>query len=713
MKRWWFVWLSVVLVACGGGDTPTLPTVANSDDIALTLGIPPQRAFEATQTARISSTTPPIATQTPTPNISPTASLTPTETLTPSVSPNPIQLTETALYERQTSIAATTNAPSPTATASDTPTRTDTPSPTATFTPSTTPTPSPELPTNPPPNSIIFSSDRAGTYDLWTMDINGEPVRQIVYDPDSNAYVAACHPQGTALIFDSDRGGDRELYLTDYLGIPPRQLTDTEGENFNPVWSPLGNLVAFVSTRSGDAEIWVMDSNGGNLRRITVSLGDDILPSWSPDGNVLFYSSNRSGNFDIYQFNFETAVESQVTLTRDVDELYPVLSTDFQTIAYVAETVFGDPSTGAVFLWRQGQASARPAITAGGRVEMPTWVTSDQLLVSADIGRVQVLLVNLATDFPTLLTTVGNNNRWPRYCYIPPDIYGNLLGPIPTATLTPSITPTPTSPFQAVQEPPETWLISRETWTGDEMAFIAPEGLPPVRGFLTDNLLHITWDDEQGRHMVSIALEAYQGELSSTLIGYTLNDFPGPTENVIGLDELFLRQILFNSVPEGAYYFDAVEITDVNITLLFRVPVQTPAPQPGEYQVLEGNAPNNWLISTETWTATELALLANASTLIDDVGVSIIGTQVRYQWADNDGVHDLIVAFMSANGDLVVNPLAYTINEDVASDAVIQDVVFTIREGLLKNSISAGQFFLSRVAMTNQTLEFVFLVPPR
>lgn len=719
MKKWWLSVMVVVVVACSSGEPPTLPTVANPDDVAGTLGIPPRVAFEATQTARVISPTPTVATLTPTPNISPTASNTPTETLTPSISPNPIQLTETALFGRQTSIAATTNAPSatPTAsntpTASDTPTPSDTPLPSPTSTPTITPTPLPEVPANPPKNSVIFSSDRSGSNDLWAMDINGEPVRQIVYAPESNEYVAACHPDGSALIFDSDRGGDRELYVTDYQGTTPRQLTDTEGENFNPVWSPTGALVAFVSTRSGDADVWVMDGNGNNVRRISVALGDDILPSWSPDGNVLFYSSNRNGNFDIYQFNLEAAVESQVTATSDVDELYPVLSTDFETIAYVTETIAGNPATGAIFLWEQGAASARPAVTSGGRVEMPEWVNRSELLVSADVGWVQILFVNIETEFSTVLTNIGTSNRWPRYCYIPRDVYVALPGPIPTATFTPTITPTATSPFQPVQEPPETWLISRETWTGDEMAFIAPQGLPPVRGFLTDNLLHITWDDDQGRHVVSMALEAYQGELSSTLIGYTLNDLPGPVDNVIGLDERFLQKILFNSVPEGTYYFDAVEITDVNITLSFRIPVQAPEPAPGQYQVIEGPAPNNWLISTETWTATELALVANATDVIEDVGVSIAGTQARYQWEQDGLVYDLTVTFATNNGDLSVIPVSYTINGIAALDSDTEAVTYAIREGLLKNSIAPGQFFLSRVTNANQTLEFVFLVPPR
>jgi Tol biopolymer transport system component len=703
----------LVLAACAGEQKP-LPTLADPAEVAATLGIPPQEVIDATATARAPGRPATVITLAPTPDISLTPSFTATESPTPSITPNPIQLTETAVFRRRTEVAATLNAPSP---ATITPLPSDTATPTVTLTPSITPTPAPAIPDNPQPNAVIFTSNRDGTDDLWAMLLDGEPARSLLRRAGSDEYMGACDPQGEALMFDSNMGGDREIYITDYRGTAPRPLTDTPGENFNPVWSPRGDTVAFVSTRAGNSDIWLMDSGGGNVRQITLSIADDIFPNWSADGNVLLYSSNRDGNFDIFQFNVETFMESQITFTPDVDELYPVLSPDFAQIAYVAETTRGNPATGAVFVLDQA-SNARPVVSAAGRVEMPFWVSPTRLLVSADLnGGIQILVVDLVSARSVTLTELGSENRWPRYCFVEPSMFSQLPTPVATiqlATDIPFTTPIPTrlpGPYEAVSAPAEDWAISRETWTGDEFAFISPEGLPATTGFLVDNLLNLTWQDNAGRHVVTLALEAVNGEFTSTLIGYTVNDLPGPVREIEGLDEAVRLQILKNSLRPGLYYMDSVEFTNVNITLNFRVPIQAPQAPPGQYTVAEDSTPFGWLISTERWSATELALLAAAADF--EASVSFVGGQIQYIWTSDEGEHILTMRVESQEFDLALTPVSYTVDGDAAEVDSLAALLYYLREGILLNSIPPGEFLLSQAAFNEGALELIFLVPPQ
>jgi hypothetical protein len=694
--------LTGILAACDSqADVDVLPTLANPAEVAATLGIPPQQIIDATLTALA-----PTVTDTPTPPtiVTETPTITPTGTNTPTITPNPIELTTTAVYAQQTNIAATASAP-----------------PTATITPtaSDTHTPTPELPENPTPNFIVFTSNRLGSDDIWVMEEFDIRAKPLIAAPESDEYVLACDPQGLSYIFDSNQGGDRELYLGEYATGEIRALTDTEGENYHPVWSPLGDRIAFVSTQNGDADVLVIDAGGGNAERLTIAGSDEIFPSWDVLGTTVYYSSNRDGNFDIFAYDLLTETEIRITDTPEVDELYPVPSPDFVTLAYVAETSPGNPDSGAVYLLNLTTRETRPVVTAAGRVEMPFWIGPDQLLVSADLTeQIAILRVDLAAIQPTVLTAYSEN-RWPRMCYIAPDVFDALATPPPL----PTATPTPTqqaggstgedSAYVPAATPEESWIISSETWIADEFAFVVPTTLTtePISGFLIDNLLNLAWEDEQGEHVLTIALEAIRGALEATLVGYTINDLPGPAADVQGFDTLVRDRILRNSIRSGPYHLAEVGITDVNITFTYRVPPQVPGELPGQYTVGPATPPDGWLISAERWTPQELSLIASTPELT--IGVDFVEGRLRYSWLERGENYVLIARIEVVNQELRLTPVTYTVDGEEGDVADIQDLLFRLREGLLLNSIPPGEYVGVRVAFSDLNMELTFLIPPQ
>lgn len=704
-------------------DEPVLvPTRVNQAEIAATWGVPPEEVIAQTQTARAPTATDTATPLTPTATV-PTATASDTASLTfsPTATINPIQGTETRVFEL-TLIAQTATAPS------YTPTITDTPS----ITPSITPTASntlsfvPEVPDNPAPNVVLFTSNRGQSNDIWLMTINGEPSRPLVNAPNSDENMVACDPRGEILIFETDRDGERRLYRSDYDGTSLSQLSDDGEEAYQPIWSPTGEYLAFVSDRLGDANIWILNRNGDNLRQISIDPGRDMHPSWSADGNVLFYTSNRGESFDIYQYNLVSDEESRVTDTPDIDELYPVLSPDFQTIAYVAE----DGGNLALFTL-DSNGFVQKASDIEGDILQPQWVDERQMLVSAVLepnNQQVVLLDTLGIAEARLLTTIGSENQWPRYCYVEEGFLATLpevrptpiLRPtIPTATpvtptLTATTTPSPTlTPlaFNPNAQPEENWLISTETWTGDEVAFVARELLPEgASGFIADETLNLTWQDAEGQHVLTFVLEAFRGELVTTIVGYTVNDLPAFPGAVAGIELELDRLILQNSIRSDQYSLTDISFTDVNFTLNFRVPATAPRFEGSEYALQNGDLPANWLISTERWSATELSILATLSGVDNATSAVFVGDQVQYRWQNDEGVHVLLVRFSALEGDLVVNPVSYTINE--SAEDVVPDIINRIREGVLVNSIPPGGFFLSRVEPDVGAFTLVFVVPP-
>ena len=64
-----------------------------------------------------------------------------------------------------------------------------------------------------------------------------------------------------------------------------------------------GQLVYSRFEERSGWDIFTMFANGTGIVNITNSNGDDKRPKWSPDGTQIAFDSNRSGNQDIFVMN--------------------------------------------------------------------------------------------------------------------------------------------------------------------------------------------------------------------------------------------------------------------------------------------------------------------------------------------------------------------------------------------------------------------------
>ena len=117
-------------------------------------------------------------------------------------------------------------------------------------------------------------------------------------------------PDGTRIAFECvDDGWVRDLPISSVSvhsdicvmnadGSGRRRLTDKQGDNADPAWSPDGGKVAFGSSRSGYSGIFVVGDDGSGLERMTI--GRASHPTWSPDGTKIAYSLQDGRNAQIY-----------------------------------------------------------------------------------------------------------------------------------------------------------------------------------------------------------------------------------------------------------------------------------------------------------------------------------------------------------------------------------------------------------------------------
>jgi Tol biopolymer transport system component/predicted Ser/Thr protein kinase len=138
--------------------------------------------------------------------------------------------------------------------------------------------------------SLIYTSDRAGFYDLYRRPAAGGP-EEVVIRNGWDKIASDVTKDGSLVLFTgSPRGQAEDLWTAPLSGkAEPRPLVESErfAETLGR-FSPDG-YVAFVSDESGRPEVYVRPVGGGPKRLVSNAGG--WIPVWRRDGKELFYST--------------------------------------------------------------------------------------------------------------------------------------------------------------------------------------------------------------------------------------------------------------------------------------------------------------------------------------------------------------------------------------------------------------------------------------
>ena len=144
----------------------------------------------------------------------------------------------------------------------------------------------------------LFADDSSYFMDLYIMNADGSNVRQLTQSPgyDGGPFFSPDNTQVVWRRFNPD-GNSAEIWTMNVDGSNQRQLTADGMVDWGPYFHPSGDYIIYSSNLLGHAnfELFMIDSAGRKAPvRVTNTDGTDILPVFSPDGVQLAWSTTRT-----------------------------------------------------------------------------------------------------------------------------------------------------------------------------------------------------------------------------------------------------------------------------------------------------------------------------------------------------------------------------------------------------------------------------------
>lgn len=162
---------------------------------------------------------------------------------------------------------------------------------------------------------IVFERIGREASQLFVANADGSEERPLA--ADISAYSAAWAPDGRTIVFTSERDGSADLYRMAADGTGIERLTDSPSYDDQAAFSPDGRRVVFVSTRAtGSADLWVMDLRSRKAHALTAGDGGDFRPAWSPDGKWIAFTSDRHSSWPMSAGRFPHLQQADIYLIR-------------------------------------------------------------------------------------------------------------------------------------------------------------------------------------------------------------------------------------------------------------------------------------------------------------------------------------------------------------------------------------------------------------
>lgn len=178
---------------------------------------------------------------------------------------------------------------------------------------------------------IAFASDRYGNFDIFVMPATGGEAKRLTFH-SANDFPTDFTPDNQKVIFQSARlqraeniqfPRSEQLYSVSINGGQAQMLLDLTAEQAR--FNPNGSMIVYHDwkgyedkwrkhhTSSVTRDIWIYNLSKQTYQKISNFEGEDRNPIFSPDGKSIYFLSEKSGTFNIWKMGLNGENPQQIT----------------------------------------------------------------------------------------------------------------------------------------------------------------------------------------------------------------------------------------------------------------------------------------------------------------------------------------------------------------------------------------------------------------
>jgi TolB protein len=115
----------------------------------------------------------------------------------------------------------------------------------------------------------------------------------------------AWSPDGSRIAFVSDREGGPQIFVVAAAGGEAKRISFNGSYNTTPAWSPKkgANIIAYTTRDGSSYDIVTLDLESKKMVRVTQNEGNNEEPSFSPNGRAIAFARSGGGGSGVYIAN--------------------------------------------------------------------------------------------------------------------------------------------------------------------------------------------------------------------------------------------------------------------------------------------------------------------------------------------------------------------------------------------------------------------------
>lgn len=152
---------------------------------------------------------------------------------------------------------------------------------------------------SPDGSKLALTLSKDGNPEIYVISAaDGSVVRRLTNDKAIDTS-PAWSPDGSQIAFVSDRNGGPQIFVVPAAGGAARQVSFNGTYNTTPTWSPKpgAHVLAYTTRDGGTYDIVTLDLDSKAMTRITQNEGSNEEPAFSPNGRAIAFARAGQGIF--------------------------------------------------------------------------------------------------------------------------------------------------------------------------------------------------------------------------------------------------------------------------------------------------------------------------------------------------------------------------------------------------------------------------------